>query len=578
MTEDTVKLAIERVQNRHFMMVISCVSVIGVVFTVSNTSQQALPRAGLLLVATIMLITSLVRVWRHGQSALTSALSLAGLMLIGGASAIAVDHFIEFHAALSYACVIAVGCAALGLERVVAVVGTLLASGAGFLVLNQQGLLEQIKLSAERQGSQSQSLVASTMLLVVVLCVYLMLRFQRTEMDLLRQATRTAVAAQQAESLFLSNMSHEIRNPLNGITGTLHMLASDRDTTAEQRSTIKLGLKSSEALKRIVDDILDIKSLNEGRLKILNEPFDIQVLLYALRSSYGAMARAKGLEFIMNNDVANIPRMLIGDEVRIHQVIGNLLSNAIKYTEKGEVRLGVSYLDGHLNVTVSDTGIGIKKDQLDALFDRFSQIDTGTRKRYQGTGLGLAISKHLTNAMHGDIRVQSDAGLGTRFSVSLPLLVSDMRPKNATIGSEASADPLSLAGLSALVVDDDPVNLLVINNTLQTADVDVYLAPCATKALEILDRQWIDIVVTDISMPDMDGEELLERIRERWPEKLVVAVTGNVLNDDIKRYQALGFNEVFTKPILPTRLIGSVKELVADLDLTGDDAATPDAT
>lgn len=383
----------------------------------------------------------------------------------------------------------------------------------------------------------------------------------------LEGALADAEHAREAESRFLSNMSHEIRNPLNGVIGMLNELQHSSRLDDDDRATLAAARASSDQVLRIVNDILDLKKITEGKLELNIESVDLHKLARDTSPTAEKFAATKGIQYINNTPNPNSPRFVMLDLQRFTQVLFNLTANALKFTESGSVTFDGYYQEGQLILKITDTGIGMTPEQAQNLFKRFVQADSGISKKYGGTGLGLAITGELVELMGGTIDVQSEPGKGSVFTVSIPAPVDEERERRWRSGETRDADSASqqhvaLSGLKILCVDDSSINLKVLSRPLQRAGATVEAVLSGAEALEQLDSNGFDLVITDISMPEMDGEALLEHIRERHPDLPVIALTGNVLQSDVQRYESLGFNGVLAKPLEVPLLLGKVSELL----------------
>lgn len=371
----------------------------------------------------------------------------------------------------------------------------------------------------------------------------------------LNEALELAESSRQAESRFLSNMSHEIRNPLNGVSGLI-TLALSETSLDEIRAHLRTADLAAQHLSAIVNDILDYKKLESGDFSLRNESFDYMQLRAGNRSINERLAAEKNITIEYPSEQASLPRFLIGDAIRLNQIGLNVVSNAVKFTpEGGTIRVGATYDDDReeLTVTVKDTGIGMSAETVSHLFERYYQGAEGHSKEHPGTGLGLAIVKGILDQMGGTITVESELGKGTTVTTRIRLPV-DRERENATrdgaLGISGSTEPVleDLTGIAVLCVDDDPTNLTVLVSLLDKAGAEVSIAKSGIQALNVLSKSHIDIVLSDISMPGMDGIALRQEIKHRYPSIPVVAVTGNVLEEDVRRYLANGFVAVLAKP------------------------------
>jgi PAS domain S-box-containing protein len=383
---------------------------------------------------------------------------------------------------------------------------------------------------------------------------------ERRQMDqALAKARDDAEAASRAKSAFLANTSHELRTPLNGLVG-LTRLARQPDLDETQRAAyIEQIADSAETLSAIINDILDLSKIEAGKLHVETLPFDLYGLLQTLQRAYGTLAEARALRFTV--EIApQVPRQVLGDPVRVRQILSNYLSNALKFTAHGSVRLMVRQVThGLLRFEVQDTGPGIPAAVQARLFRPFTQADQSTTRRYGGTGLGLSICHELAALMGGSVGVQSTPGAGSVFWAELPLQPNDTQELLSGFGTLDVGGPI--AGARVLMVEDNPVNMMIAVALLEQWGVKVTQAHNGAEALAAVEAAVrrgtpFDAVLMDVQMPEMSGHEAARRLRERYDSRTlpIIALTAAALVSEREEALAAGMDGFLTKPIDAQRL------------------------
>ncbi|MGB4115187.1 MAG: response regulator [Polaromonas sp.] len=341
----------------------------------------------------------------------------------------------------------------------------------------------------------------------------------------LEASREEALAAARAKAAFLATMSHEIRTPLNGVVGMTTLMA-DTPLDTEQKDYLHTMRVSSDQLLGVINDILDFSKIESGKLELEAEPLSLRATIEEACDIAAARAREKGLELLadMGDDV---PEWVLGDVTRLRQVLLNFINNAVKFTELGQVVVSAHLQKSPalIEFRITDSGIGIPLDRQSALFQSFSQVDASTTRKYGGTGLGLAICKRLANLMGGDVGVVSAPGQGSTFWFTAQLAITAAPDLTHTLALETA----SLAGKLALVVDDTALNLRILDKQLKRWGMQTVQFERAQPALDWLADHKADVILTDMHMPDMDGQAFAQTVRARLPEAHVVLLTSGVM-------------------------------------------------
>ena len=402
-------------------------------------------------------------------------------------------------------------------------------------------------------------------LIVLILSVFLIVASVKVrESDELREAKLIAEDASKVKGLFLANMSHEIRTPINAILGMDEMII--RQTGDKKLLQYAHSIKSSaNSLLGLVNDILDFSAIEAGKLKLKNEPYNLSTLLTDISTMIKIRAESKNLEFKIDVN-KSIPDRLIGDVTRLKQVIVNLVTNGVKYTVEGFVYLIIDYEkindeEIKLKVSVKDSGIGMKPEDIERLFHAFERFDENRNRTIEGTGLGMTIVKQLLDAMGGTIDVKSVYGEGSEFSFEVNQKVEsweqidnyESTAEQAAVKQEKYRPSFYAPDVRILSVDDMEINLRVVNGLLEQTGVKIDSVLSGEKALELIKENRYDIMLIDHRMPVMDGMQLLERIRSMTDNEnhgcVCIALTANVTEGMREKYITAGFNDYMGKPV-----------------------------
>ena len=430
--------------------------------------------------------------------------------------------------------------------------------------------LEQRRKTADILSSRSTKfiIVVSVVGVLIMLALgFIITKYVWGLMRKLNLASSDAKDASRAKTEFLAGMSHEIRTPMNAIIGMADLL-SETPLNTEQREYLKVFKNAGENLLEIINDILDVSKVEAGDFTLEAVNFDLGELVENTAQVMAIGAHEKRLE--LNCQVSpDLPRMVVGDPVRVRQIITNLLGNAIKFTASGEVSIHVepepdSEDPGAVSFCVSDSGIGIPEDKLEAIFDTFTQADTSTTRQYGGTGLGLTICRHLVDFMGGRIWVESETGKGSTFYFTLRLgtVAQGMERPDVTFDD--------LNGLKILIIDDNPTNRLILIETLTawnghpTAVEDGNLGLSELKRAEKSGEPY-QLLLLDRRMPGIDGFGVAERIKEEMPisNVTIMMLTSDNRSEDIGRCQELGLARYLVKPVGRIQLFQAISEVLA---------------
>ncbi len=402
--------------------------------------------------------------------------------------------------------------------------------------------------------------------LAIGLMFLLVMAILKTGQDLMRSEKKKqqAIVARESQAKFLANMSHEIRTPINAVIGMNEMILRENKDAAikEYAGNIK---RASNMLLGLISDILDFSKIESGQFEIVEDTYNLVSMVKDAKLILNTRASEKQISTIINVD-SNLPSKLYGDELRIKQIVTNIISNAVKYTNEGSVTLKVF---GHkideeyvrLCVSVTDTGIGIKQEDMKELFDNFKRLELDKNRNIQGTGLGLSIAKQLVELMHGEITVQSVYGKGSTFTIAIPQKIMDKKVignieevinkdnEDNTVEKNRFIAP----NAKVLIVDDNAMNISVIKALLKRTEIKVDSVTSGKECLELTKTNKYDMILLDHMMPEMDGVATLKKIREdnSNPNQngIIIALTANAVVGCREMYLEYGFSDYFSKPI-----------------------------
>jgi signal transduction histidine kinase/CheY-like chemotaxis protein len=384
-----------------------------------------------------------------------------------------------------------------------------------------------------------------------------------------------AEAANRAKSVFLATMSHEIRTPLNGVLGMAQAMAAGK-LSEVQRDRLSVIHRSGESLLAILNDLLDLSKIEAGKLELEDIEFDLGEVARGAYSAFTALANKKGLSFAL--DIGSAAGCYQGDPTRLRQILYNLISNSLKFTEQGEIRVRAAREGDILAIAVRDTGVGISPENLSRLFGKFDQLDSSTTRRFGGTGLGLSICRELAHLMGGDITVESEAGLGSTFTVRVPLpRIGDARAPVALTPPSPAESSMSDT-VRVLAAEDNAVNQLVLKTLLHQLGVDPTVVDNGQAAVEAWEGAHWDVILMDIQMPVMDGLTAAAAIRAREhetgrPRTPIVALTANAMSHQVEQYLAAGMDSHVAKPIEAAALFAALSAATAERDEADSAAA-----
>lgn len=389
--------------------------------------------------------------------------------------------------------------------------------------------------------------------------------------EALLKSKEESEAALKAKSAFLSNMSHEIRTPMNATMGFTNLLL-EKETDPEKRKMLEQIDTSNRYLLNLVNDILDLSKIEDGKLRLHEENFDLSEMLDRIVGIFSHLAKVKKLEFVVKRN-SNFPVFIRGDELRLEQVLNNVLSNAVKFTEKGSVifEISASFPETNKNQVllqfkITDTGIGIEKRDFQRIFDKFEQAESYLTKKYGGTGLGLTITKELLERMEGSLHLESVPGKGTAVAIEIPASLTGVIQKEEKTNGLPKA--YALDGVRLLVAEDNEITQSLMIKIFRRYGIEIDLVENGQKALEKLQEKSYDLLLMDIQMPLLNGIDTAKLIRqdERFKDLPIVALSAFIDQEIETAAIRSGMNGFVTKPLTPQALENLIETYILPLN------------
>lgn len=386
--------------------------------------------------------------------------------------------------------------------------------------------------------------------------------------ELVRQR-QLADKANEEKSRFLAMMSHEVRNPLNVILGYTELLTKER-VSRKIEDYLKNLTVAGRNLKVIVDDILDLSRVEAGKLELSKDPISLSSIVDQIEGNYRSSHKDKELDLKFSYS-KNLPKIVLGDDVRIYQILTNLINNSIKFTPRGSVSTELKFVSAtkgqaKIHFIVSDTGRGMTQSQAASIFEEYQQNELDDNRIHKGAGLGLAIVKRLVSAMNGSITVESELGKGTTFLIDIDFQTVIEVESKGELKENPTLDENRIRGSKILVADDNYLNRSIVEHILKREEAQYLLVKDGVEALNAMQEQQFDLVLLDINMPNLSGEDLIKQKQDferQNAETPFVALTGNSSKQDIKGYLEIGFVDVIPKPFSSDQLVKIVNRNLA---------------
>lgn len=426
--------------------------------------------------------------------------------------------------------------------------------------LSIEKLIDAIHSLEAKEGLESKGLDSNNLLGLVD---FLQIQIENRKLieDELRKSKEIAEHANQAKSEFLSMMSHEIRTPLNAIVGLTYLMQQE-EMSEVMAENLRILQFSTDNLHVLINDILDFSKIEAGKVDLEKIPFDFKQLVSNIKKANQAKASEKGnkIRLMIDDDVPNV---VIGDSLRLGQIISNLVSNAVKFTADGSITLELAYLKKTnnkvtLEVSVADTGIGIPKEKHSMIFEKFTQANSETTRQFGGTGLGLVITKKLLELHQSEIHLESEAGKGSKFSFIIDLEIGSEITNKISDISNNLLNEHTLKGVKVLLVEDYSINIKVATKFLERWKIEIDVAENGLIATEKFEIGKYDIILMDIQMPIMDGYTATQRIREKDANIPIIALTASANFNNQDKAFTVGMNDYVTKPFNPSELFQKI--------------------
>lgn len=427
--------------------------------------------------------------------------------------------------------------------------------------LSVDKLIDAIYSLEEKEGLNANKIIDSNNLLVLVDYLQGQIDNRKKIEAELRLAKELAEDATQAKSEFLSMMSHEIRTPLNAIVGMTYLMQQE-EVSENMAENLKILQFSTDNLHVLINDILDFSKIEAGKVELEKAPFDLKQLISNIKKANQVKAEEKEntIKLMIDDDV---PNLIIGDSLRLGQIISNLVSNAVKFTKNGSITVELTLQkrignNAILGFSVTDTGIGIEPKKQELIFDKFTQANSETTREFGGTGLGLVITKKLLQLHGSEIKLFSEAGKGAKFYFTVELeIATEIEKQKKDINLEFQEEDI-LKGVNVLLVEDYPVNIKVATKFLERWKVNIDIAENGKIALEKFEIGKYDVILMDIQMPIMDGYTATSEIRKIDSTIPIIALTASATLNNQDRAFTVGMNDYITKPFNPKELFGKI--------------------